>query len=68
MLKLTIGQAASGVLKDVVRIALPVAEGASGVYLGVILGAKTSSGFASAAGDAPGLELEALPTSSHQHF
>jgi hypothetical protein len=58
-----IGQAVGGVLKGVAKKALPLAGG----MLGGPLGAKIGSGLASASGDMPGVESEAL-TQEDQEF
>lgn len=59
-IKSPIGQAVGGVLKSVAKKALPLAGGALGGYFGGPLGAKIGSGLASMAGNALGLEAEAM--------
>jgi hypothetical protein len=55
-----IGQALIPVLKSAAGKALPMAAGALGGYFGGPLGAKIGTGLANAAGQALGLEAEAL--------
>jgi hypothetical protein len=55
-----IGQAVGGMLKGVVKKALPVAGGALGTFVGGPIGAQLGSNLASMAGSALGLETEMM--------
>src|ERR1700752_3531270 len=55
-----IGQAVGGMLKGVVKKALPLAGGALGTFVGGPIGAQLVSNLASMAGSALGLEAEMM--------
>lgn len=58
--KSPIGQAIGGILKKAAKVALPIAGGALGTFLGGPLGSAVGSSLAGMAGNALGLELEGL--------
>ncbi|HZQ51493.1 MAG TPA: hypothetical protein VFB14_04800 [Bryobacteraceae bacterium] len=56
----SVGQAIGGVLKKAAKVALPIAGGALGTFLGGPVGSAIGSSLANVAGNALGLELEGL--------
>jgi len=58
--KSPVGKAIGGVLKSAAKVALPMATGALGTFLGGPVGTMIGSSLGSMAGNALGLELEGL--------
>ena len=60
VVKSPIGKALGGVLKSAAKVALPIAAGALGTFVGGPVGTMIGSSLGSMAGKALGLELEGL--------